>query len=87
MTKVMIAEVNVKATHPISVIIAFIIFEAVLETGIQRHKEPTVPYESIKDETLDDFQQTTLHYIPEDRILHNHSHENLKFQNNYGVST
>jgi hypothetical protein len=29
-------------------------------------------------ETLVDFQRTTLHYIPEDRTLHNHRCENLK---------
>jgi hypothetical protein len=32
-----------------------------------------------------DFQQTTQHYIPDDRTLHNHHCENLKFYKKYLV--
>jgi hypothetical protein len=38
--------------------------------------------------TLTDFQQATRHYIPEDRILHDHCHENLKsYIKNKGETT
>jgi hypothetical protein len=33
-------------------------------------------------ETSVHFQRTTRRYVPEDRTLHNHRCENLKFQNN-----
>jgi hypothetical protein len=35
---------------------------------------------TFSSETSVDFQRTTLHYVPEDSTLHNHSYETLEFQ-------